>query len=325
MPADHGLTTPVQDGHDNPTRLQLILEQDRSWYDARGNHHAVEEMDREYLGNLLGWLQQRRVDIRRMAADYLGDPGLVRRTRVAEWIEEQPLVARLREELAARGGLGEDDGIGPRGLTGPALHRMIEDVMAEPAIDPALERIADEDERSAAPRRPLPRASFAGDSLFGRSVRAAMEERERQAMRADALRAGARWCDAHQRELEHTPYGPPMCPSCAYGEPPVTSAFADGWQQAGVSSELELSRVLAAVLYSGARAERLPDGSVRYTFTNRHMESMPQAYEVHVEANHQVGAQRVTVTARDRRPRYEERFPGLPPRRRRLVRDAPQA
>lgn len=231
--SNHGLDVPVMvGGATHPSRLELILEQDRSWFDARGNHHAVEEMDDDYLQNLLRWLQERRVDIRRMAAVHLNDPSLVAHTRVAEWIETLPLIARLREEIAERNLLaGEDDGSRPRGLTGQPLVEMVEQIMAEDpppntgwlgtvtsrlreTMDPALEATADETERAVAPRRPLPRIDF--DRLRQPSME------ELHAMRRDAHRSGVPWCDDHMREHEYDMNGRSLCPSCAYGTPPIS-------------------------------------------------------------------------------------------------------
>jgi hypothetical protein len=215
---DHGLTDQVYDGAENPTRLQLILEQDRSWYDSRGRHRAVEEMDEEYLHNLLRWLQQRRVDIRRMAAEYLGDETLVQRTRVAEWIETCPLVVRLREEIAERDLRdGEDDGDRPRGLSGPELHAMVEQVMAEEGpADPAIAHIADSDEVAVAPRRPLPRIQFDSRAMLRDNGPTMEELSHRMGQRVDA-----RWCYLHQCEEELTPHGNSMCRHCAMGTPPI--------------------------------------------------------------------------------------------------------
>jgi hypothetical protein len=82
-----------------------LLGQDVAWVDAAGNVYPLERMSRIHLGSVLGILRRNAEDLKLLAElETISDPWAEDRKVWTEkapidWIEQQPLVVRIKEVL----------------------------------------------------------------------------------------------------------------------------------------------------------------------------------------------------------------------------------
>jgi hypothetical protein len=94
------------------SRVDLLTEQDRWWVDRHGNLHDINKIDRDYQENLLYYFRQNaaryqavRIFTQPRGWGYDGPDESAWEEMFGparEWIERQPLAARLRELTAPK-------------------------------------------------------------------------------------------------------------------------------------------------------------------------------------------------------------------------------